>query len=650
MADIDVTLKQDVGPLAKDAEKAAKGFEKLAQQEERLKKLTAADRALGVSRDPKKIAQALRLGDSLAKAEESRVAKALKASVTEEKQKAMASLKQKKLQESAIAKALKQEEARKKKLIQGQKESITNSKKFAETIGKAKSGNLIGLGAEFGGIGIAAGIAGAAIVAVGVSALIAATGVAALTVKLTSMGLEAKRSRDDSAGLLKLFANNDVSAISKLETIFDKIGLSAQVGTDQFVKFRKAGLSIGESAAAIKLAADIKAVTKSSSAGQEALDQIAKHAETLKSKLDGVKDPKLRAKAIDEYNTSLKKMAAQVGAVGDGTNAVQAAATTTEGALARLDKIKLRALERIGDLVSPSLDRLANKVTNVIEKFVSSKKGQAAIESFGNTVGGILDKIGNAIDWTAKNWDKITSVVKVVGTGILVAISPALVILGLLGAAVVGLGVAWTASTAAVGFAVGKIANLVGIVDRAIKGAIYYVVGAVPKWIEAGTNLVNGLIQGITGAAGKLVDAVGNMAKRAYERFANFFDMHSPSVKMKIAGRFIGKGTEGGLKAAIPGVTTASEKLAAATAGPMINAPSLGSDSAPLPVSGASLPVSPGADRQSAPGVSVVFSDGAIRIEISGAGLDEEALMRSARQEFQSAATMLLASQGSKNG
>ncbi len=668
MADIDVTLKQDIAPLAKDAEKAAKGFEKLAAQEERLKKLIDADQKLGVSRDPKKIAQALRLGDSLAKAEESRVSKALKAeesraakvlraTLLEEKQKTSAAAKLQKLQETARAKALKEEqkavakarkaeEDRKKKLIQGQKESIANSKKFEETLGKAKSGNLIGLGAEFGGVGIAAGIAGAAVVAVGVSALIAVTGVAALTAKIASMGLEAKKARDDSVGLLKLYANNDVSAIGKLETIFDRVGLSTQAGTEQFVKFRKAGLSIGEAAGAIKLAADIKAVTKSTAAGQDALDQIAKHAETLKGKLDGVKDPKLRAKAIEEYNASLKKMALQVGAVGDGTNAAKSAATTTEGAFAKLDKIKLKALEKIGDLVSPSLDRISTKVVGVIDKFMGSKKGQAAIESFGNGVSSVLEGVGKAIDFVATHWDKISAGAKLLGTGILVAISPVLAILGILGGAVVALGAVWAGSTAATGFAIGKIADLVGVVDKAIKGAITYLVGAVPQWLDAGKNLVLGLINGVTGTAGKLADAVGNMAKRAYDRFANFFDMHSPSVKMNVAGRFIGKGTERGLKAAIPGVTAASERLAVATADPVLDA-AASSAEGPLPSGAgqAALPVVAPTSAGSGPG-SVVFSDGAIRIEISGAGLDESEILRSARVEFQTLATALLASKG----
>jgi hypothetical protein len=636
VSDIVVNVQQNATALAKDAEAAAKGMAKIAAQEERIAKLSAADRALGVGRDPKKLASALKVGDAILKAEQSASQKAAMSAIKADANAAKANKASFKQHLAAVAKAEKVEKDRLNKLRQGQMKAITDSKKFAENFGKLKSGNLVGLGASFGGAGIAAGFAAVAILAVAAAATVAAVAIVGTTAKITMMALEAKKARDESQGLVKIFAGGNPETVSKLSELLLKLGVDARVGEDQFVKLRKAGASIGESANAIKLVADVTAKL-GNKAGAETLEQITNKVTALKSALEGVKDPKVRAEKIAEYNAALAKMAQQAGVVGDGMAAVESKATSAKGALFKLSTVKTQALEKIGDAVGPSLDRLSQKVAGLVEGFVNSEKGQKAIEQFGSAVSRVLDGVGAGIDFVVAHWDTISAAVKVLGMGIGVAMAPAIVIMAALGGAVAALGLAWAASTALIGGAAQVIGKVVSFVDSTIKSAISYLVGAIPGFYQAGTDIVQGIINGVTGAAGRLLSSVGNLASSAVGKFKSVLGIHSPSTVMFGAGEDTAEGAALGQESKIPRVEAAANKVAQATIEPYkmpaINARSLGSDMATAAPGAQALQPSAGGEASASGSPQLppmVFN-------FHGVSGNPEELMRSARREFEAA-------------
>lgn len=620
MATIDVTLDQDVGSLAKDAESAARGMAKLAAQEERIKKIHASELAKGVARDPKKIAAGLKI-------EEAAQAKIAKAA------------------EAAKAKAAKQEAARQAKIVQQQKLGVTNSKKFAEQIGKLKSGNLTGLGAAFGSTGLAAGLAASAVVAIGVAAIAAGIGVAALVAKIAALGVEASKARNESQGLLAIYAGNDPKLVARLAAGFDALGISLEEGTKKFETLRKAGLTTGQAFEAIRLSADVKAISKSSAAGEVAFANLTDAANELKSKLQGVTDPKLRAKYLDEYNARLARMREQAGTAGTGLDAATAKATTFEGALFRLNAVKTKALETIGDRVSPSLDRLGSKVASMVEKFVASETGQKAIQAFSDVVVGALNGVGHAIDFLVANWGEISKVIGYVTTGFkvfgavaAVALLPVLIPVAVVGAAITALGAIVVGTGYLIGAAIDKIPGY-------FSSAYQAVTGFMDRFYEGGIAIVDGLVNGIKAGAIRLYDAVVGLARGALDKFKATLGIASPSKVFAIQGQMVGLGAEQGIRKSTPGVVASSAQMAAAVAEPVVNAPSLGSDTRAAPA--APSPVFGAPAATTGPSITFSFAEGAIQISGSdGAAPDET--MRSMRRELEAMARNLLLQIGSQ--
>jgi hypothetical protein len=625
MADVLVNVQQNVTGSA-DVQKAAAGMAKLAAQEERLEKLAANDRALGVSRDPKKLAAALKVGDQL-EAQQARMAKLAESKASASKAKEYTDfLKRVKELENA-------EKKRNAKQLEGQKKSVQESKKFAEMLGKAKSGNLAGLGSEFGSVGLAAGIAASAVLAVSVASIAAGVGLAALATKITLMGLEAKKARDESLGLVSIYSNNDPVVVKMLSRQLKELGVDAREGEAQFVKLRRAGLSVGESARAITLVSDVTSKL-GSKAGVATLEAITQRAGELKAKLDATKDPKLKKKALDEYAASLEKIRQQAGNVsGKGLESVAAKATTARGALAKIEQIKTDTLEKIGDKVAPSLDKLAQKVAGMIGKFVDSEKGQKAIDQFGIAVSSVLDGVGTAIDFVTTHWDQISSAISMVGKGALIALAPVGIALAIMGGALAVAGAAFTGFIGIVGLVGAKLNSFATAVAQGVGGALLAVKNMVPMFLQAGADLVTGLVNGVTSAGGRLLSAVGNLASGALGRFKSILGIASPSKVFALQGNFIGQGAAKGIEASTPRVEGAAEHLAKVTITPTLNAPG-GSDTAqlqaPSPLFGAPSQPPQASDQSSG-------APRELHIHLHGVDLSkEEAITRTVRRELES--------------
>jgi hypothetical protein len=114
-----------------------------------------------------------------------------------------------------------------------------------------------------------------------------------------------------------------------------------------------------------------------------------------------------------------------------------------------------------------------------------------------------------------------------------------------------GVVVAGLASMAAIVGAVGAAFVTVGsLIWSAILSIIGAVQGLVEAFLTGGTqgaaNFISGLVQGISNGASEVVNAVKNMASSAEAAFTSFFEIKSPSRKMKRHGRQLPAGAAEG--------------------------------------------------------------------------------------------------------
>ena len=550
MADVIVQVQQKVEGTA-DVQKATVAASKLAQQEERLKKVGGA-----------------------AFAKTSAAAK---------------------LQTTATAK------------LGGEvKKTTLSTEKLAGVFGDLKSGNVVGLTSKLGAGAGAAGLAGVAVAGIGVAAVAAAVGVFALGAKLAMVATEALSARKESEALLRVITKGDTSAVSKIATEFDRLGVPLDAGTKKLQELTAAGLRGGDALAGLRLGADLKI----GSAGSEAVlgeikalgseyARLKEDATSTNAKIARDAQTKLMAWP-DMYKAKLAGIAKQQGVTGTGADAAAAKMNTLAGAAYRIEKVKTGALESLGKTISPALDMAASKVATLFEGFAKSPIAQKIMTELGSSIVWVSTKIGDFANAIARDLpiyepilSKMVTGFKVVG-GIVVGVGA--VVIGAIGAAAIVVGAAATAIGAAVDYIgsswAGWKAGIVGTIDAVVSGVKAfpgYVAGAFTnainaavafkdRFIQAGADLVNGVIDGVSGAAGRLFQAVGNIASGAVSKFKSVLGIASPSKLFAVQGGFIGAGAAQGIEASTPRVEGAAEKLADASVKPMVNARSLGSD------------------------------------------------------------------------
>jgi hypothetical protein len=474
-------------------------------------------------------------------------------------------------------------------------------------------------------------------------AVVAATiAVGALAVAIGVAALGASNLKAESLGALDILTNGrGPKALALLDAEAVKLGLDINETRNDFIKFRQAGLDNKQSAALLKLKADLIATKHPASQVQEAMDRVLSYTANGTQTKD----------QIEASTRAMKLLAKQAHVAGDGTVAAALAATTLEGALARIDNSKTQVLEGIGERIKPSIDKAATAVANLVDKFLKSKNGQKAIDAVVNSLIGLaefvqnkavpfFEQLGEAVDLALANpavqeaLDGLTPVLKVVG-GLVAATA----------AAVIGLGVAL--GLAAIG------------VGAFINGALA-VVSEIPKLYEEfvgfGGHLVDGIVDGIKGAATRALDAVAHLGTGISEAFKKALGIHSPSTV------FIGHGEDMGLGAAIGWKNTAptGDELAASMTPNMGKVipfptrkppPALQYDTAPR----ATVAAQPAS-------VTPLRAEGATRTDMSASsgartinivqninvpkGEDPDAWARSLRRETQLMAEAILLSQG----
>lgn len=81
-------------------------------------------------------------------------------------------------------------------------------------------------------------------------------------------------------------------------------------------------------------------------------------------------------------------------------------------------------------------------------------------------------------------------------------------------------------------------------------------------WISIGTNLVQGIIDGIKSMSGALWNAACSLASSAWDAITGFFDINSPSKKMRWAGQMLDEGLRLGLEDGADGITKEMKSIA----------------------------------------------------------------------------------------
>jgi hypothetical protein len=461
-----VQLVADDAPLSAAAKKASANLDKLAKKEATKVK------------DQQKQAQAL-----------------LKAQERQAKSEA-----------SAIAKNQKAWQSYYKKTDQNYKTTAAKNQRdqkrdFVNT-GKLLRGDLSPSMSKFG---VQGAIAGAAIGAIAVGAVVAATAIAGLTGAAVVLAQKFGTNKKEATATLDVLTDGrGAAALKLLDGLANQLGMKVQDVRDSFIEFRQAGLDNKQSAALIKLTADMKAAGFSAKMIEEAVTKTLDH------------------KGGEGTLKQIELLAKQANVTGKGLLAADVAGSSFSGVMARLDNKKVEVLEKLWDRIGPVIDKVAVKFGDAITKFLDSEKGQAAIDK----LGGAIEKLGNGAIWLVDNFSKVTSILVLVAT----------------------------------------LANLPLVALTAMATGIYKAVtgtlSLLPDSVkEIGKNIINGLISGITGMAGALASKVMAIADGVKNTFKSALKIQSPSKVFEGFGKMTGLGFEKGLEGATPDAEGVAETL-----------------------------------------------------------------------------------------
>lgn len=363
---------------------------------------------------------------------------------------------------------------------------------------------------------------GAAVVAVGVAAAVAA-------VAIGDMALKALEAKNNAKGVLDVLTNGRGNkALELVDGLAEKLGMRFEDARASYVKFRQAGLDNKQSAQLLKLTADLNTVDHSGALAAEAIERVTAF------------------KGRNGTAQTLALLAKQAHVAGDGTLAAAEAMTTLAGATNRLDNAKTKTLEQIGEKIKPSVDKAATAVANLVDEFLSSKRGQQAIQLVSDAISGLADlvtstipyfkEVGEAIDIALDNPNV---------TGALAGLRP------LLDAVITGVKIA---GAAVVGF--GLVLGLAAIGLGAISNAIGDAVAAVPKFASgmytAAGQLIDGLVNGIKDGAARVAKTVTDIASGIKDAFTFHMKINSPSKVFAGYGVNIGQGLDIGLNRSMP--------------------------------------------------------------------------------------------------
>jgi hypothetical protein len=332
-----------------------------------------------------------------------------------------------------------------------------------------------------------------ALAAAGITLAITAAvaGAGALLVGLGKVAAAAGESRQNSVAMLDaLTGGGGEKSLGELRKLAKNLGSDFKTVEDQFIRFRKAGLTNKQSGQLIKLTADLKAAKYPTEALEEAISEV------------------LNPQEGESTAAALQRIADKAKVAGDGTGAAAKNVESIAGAMNRIDNKKTEVLEALWTKIGPSVERAANAVADALIKFADSKEGKATIENLGNAI----IKLADFVTKTA---------------------GPALDVFGpILGG--VSLQLRLVASAAELAYnATVKVAN-------AVKSAAGVISGGKAQMEGSGKMLATGIIGGFV--SGNIPGALGGIAAAAGAQIAKVWKIASPSKLGKELGGFLGKG------------------------------------------------------------------------------------------------------------
>lgn len=496
---------QAKGNIASEATKASKAMDQLAASEARVQ---AIAKSLG-TKDVKAVGKALSL---VAAGEKKATAKL----ATEERKNFN--------RETKYAK-------QKIRFLTTDKE---NQDKLLKLLGPEMAGALAE-GAELAaGFGVV--LAASAAVAVG------------LAIAISKAAFEAGNARDSAQAMLNVLTKGQgEKALEAVDGLAEQLGMKFDVARDSFIKFRQAGLDNKQSAALLKLKADLDSVDPSGALAAQAVSKV------------------LDMKGGKGTSEEMALLAKQAGVLGNGAKAAAGRFTTLNGAMNSLDNTKTVVLTQIFDKIKPSIDAAAGKVALFLDTFANSTKGQKAVDGISSAISGLADLVAAAVPVVASALETLVTVgEKVYAAYQYVAniFQTSTTAMALASAAFTGLKIIGYALAGALGIlvagalllvapfvaAAAAIVFLTGAVGTGL-GVLWDLVASLPK---IGAAVVDGFIQGITSKIASLKATIGNIAGAVSGGFKSALGINSPSKVFAEFGKHTATGYEQGVDKHMP--------------------------------------------------------------------------------------------------
>lgn len=394
--------------------------------------------------------------------------------------------------------------------------------------------------------GNALAIAGA-VLGIGLAAAAAAVKVAKLGASFLEVASNALDARRGATGLMDMLTGRGSKTLEAVDRLSGKLGVSLQEGREQFDKFRSAGLDNKQTAALMKLRADVEAVTGSSARADEAVEKVL----AAKKEKRSVED-------------QMKAIAKSAKTMGQGLDAAQKSAGTLGGQLKRLKDLPARALNALvaDPAAAKTIDSIGVAIGATIKEIAKSPEAAKFVEQLkrafvavGGAVATLIPLVAPFLislmgyitpiiagvasiaekfsDWAEQddNMDMLISGMKTAAR----VVAAFAIALGVLGGIALTVG-AILAASAAVPF----------MVVAAIGAAVMWLKDKAAEWYEAGVEMVNGFIEGITSMVGDAIASVKDLGAKAAGALKAALQIKSPSKLFEKFGKFTVEGyTEG---------------------------------------------------------------------------------------------------------
>jgi hypothetical protein len=340
-----------------------------------------------------------------------------------------------------------------------------------------------------------------AVAAMGAALVAASTAAAALAYKLLDAGKSTYDARREAGALLDAWTGQrGPKALSLIDGMAQKIGLSFQEAREKFLAFREAGLNNKLSFKLIKIRQDLIALGLSAEAADKEVGRVTAVGH----------DPYARLRAINELERSFK-------GVGSGAFAAYRAMHSVEGAQVKLGNAVSPMLADFWKKVSPAIGDAAHRLADFVITMLKSEEAQ-----------GVITKLGDAIVWLAS---QVTSENLTTGVNVLRAGFSALATVF----DVVGRTIALGASLAV---------DAVSWMSDKIGESVDWLVDNFPD----GAALIDGFVDGIKSRVSSAIDAVTGVATDVAGAFAKALGIQSPSKVFAEYGRQTVAGYELGQK------------------------------------------------------------------------------------------------------